>query len=330
MNHTEFFSLIKKGLPGGTFVLHGEEEYVKEQAVHMVVSCVEPDLRPFNVTELTKPAPQELSEICDTMPLFTDRRFVICHELADGTEAAKYMDCFENHSEETALLLVFKGKLTAASSVLKFAKKHETEVLFDQLTPGDCAKWCIKHCTEQGVMLSRETAQLFVRTVGTDMANLVSETNKLIDYVGTGGSVTAQDIAVCSRPSLDVRVFDMLDMFTYGKTGDGIIALHALLDEGNEAMSISAFLSSRFKLMLEARRGIDAGRKKAEVASQMQGSRYANEKAYDAAKRFTQSELLELIAALSDTAYMKISGTMKEDKYVELVLVKHEWRQFMV
>lgn len=327
MNHTDFFSLIKKGLPGETFVLHGEEEYVKAQAIRAASNTIEPDLKPFNFTELEKPDPKLLTETCETLPLFSDRRIVVCYELADGVEPAKYMDCIKEHSPETALLMVFKGKLAASGTILKYAQKQSTEVLFSILTPQECERWAMKRCVEAGVAMDQSTARALIGLVGTDMANLVSETDKLIDYVGEGGSVSMQDISVCIRSSLDVRIFDMLDMFTYGKTADGIMALHALFDDGNEPMSVSAFLSSRFKVMLEARRGIDAGKNKRDTVASMEGSKFANEKAYDAARRFTQSELAKLIADLSDTAYMKISGTMREDKYIELILLKHNWRQ---
>lgn len=330
MNHSDYFKLIRNGLPGGAYILHGEEEYVKAQAVKLTIGMIDEDLRPFNTAKLTKPSVQDLSECCETLPVFSDRRIVVASELSDGSEAAKYVECFKNVPEETLLLVVFKGKLTQNSAVLKFASANGREVLFDKLTPQECAAWSIKHMGEKGVLLHRETAQLFVRVVGTDMANLVSESDKLIDFVGEGGTVSAQDVEQCARPSVDVRIFDMLDMFTYGKPGDGILALHALLDEGNEPISISGFLVSRFKLMLEARRGIDAGRQKRDVAASMEGNRYANEKAFDAAKRFTEEELLGLIADISDTAYMKISGVMKDEKYLELVLLKHNWRQFPV
>ena len=330
MNYSDYFKRIKSGVPSGTLLFHGEEEYVKAQALKALENLIPEDFRPFNFCVLNKPAPQELSENCETLPLFSDKRVVVVNELADGIEASKYMDVFSSHPDETLLILFFKGKLPANSSVLKYAKANDSEVLFDKLSIFECAKWCMKHASEAGVHLSQDTAQLLVRVVGTEMANLVSETDKLIDFVGPGCSVTAQDISVCIRASLDVRVFDMLDMFTYGNAGDGILALHALIDDGNEPMSVSAFLVSRFKLMLEARRGIDAGRRKNDVAASMEGNRYANERAYDAAKRFTQDELLKLIGDLSDTAFMKISGTMKEDKYLELVLLKHEWRQFPV
>ena len=327
MNHSDFFSLIKKGLPCGTFVLHGEEEYVKAQAVKAAASMIDPDLRPFNCTELEKPDPRLLSEVCETLPLFSDKRIVVCYELADGVEPAKYMDCIMDHSPETLLLLVFKGKLPSTGSIIKFAQKEGREVLFSILSPAECERWAIKRCVEAGVALDQNTARMLIGIVGTDMANLVSETDKLIDYVGSGGCVSAQDISVCIRSALDVKIFDMLDLFTYGKTADGVLALHALFDEGSEPMSVSAFLAGRFKVMLEARRGIDSKRSKQEVVSAMEGSKYANEKAYDAARRFTQAELMGLIAQLSDTAYMKISGSMREDKYIELVLLKHDWRR---
>lgn len=327
MNHSEFFKLIRQGLPGDTFVLHGEEEYVKAQAVKMIESSYDDDLRPFNVTVLVKPTPQELIECCEMLPLFSDTRAVICYELADGFDASKYAQSFEEHPAETVLLVVFKGKLAANSAVLKMIKKRGTEVVFDKLSQNERAKWCIKHLGEAGVHISQDTALLFAGMTGDDMANTVSEADKLIDLVSPGSTVTAQDISLCIRPAVDVRIFDMLDMFTYGKQGEGIKALHALYDEGNDPMSISGFLVSRFKLMLEARRGIDAGRSKRDVASSMEGNKYANEKAYDAARRFTQTELMELVSALSDTGFMKISGAMKDDKYLELVLLSHDWRQ---
>ena len=330
MNHTDFFKLIRGGIPGGAFVLHGEEEYVKAQAVKLCRDGIDEDFRPFNYSELIKPSVQELSESCETLPLFTDRRVVVCNELADGAEASKYVEAFKNVPAETLLLVVFKGKLAANSVVLKYAQANNREVVFDKLTPNECARWCVKHMGERGVLLTQDVAQLLVRSVGVDMANLASETDKLIDFVGEGGTVTPQDISVCIRAALDVRIFDMLDMFTYGKPGDGIAALHSLIDEGNEPISISGFLVSRFKLMLEARRGIDAGKQKREVAASMEGNKYANEKAYDAARRFTQEELIGLISDLSDTAYLKITGSVKEERYLELVLLKHDWRQFPV
>lgn len=328
MDHKQFFNLIKKGLPSGAFVLHGEEEYVKAQAVRIYSEMIGEDFRPFNLTSLSKPTVQELAESCETLPLFADRRVVVLNELEDGEEPSKYVECFKKVPDETLLLAVFKGTLAANSSLLKLGE--ERTVVFKRLLPNEIAAWCVRHFAKNGVLLPKGAALLFVRIVGDDMANVASEADKLIDYVGAGGTVTAQDVSVCIRTALDVRIFDMLDMFTYGKPADGMIALHSLIDEGNEPMSISAFLVSRFKLMLEARRGIDMKRSKREVVSAMEGNRYANEKAFDAAMRFTSDELIGLIADLSDTSFMKIKGVMREDKYLELVLLKHNWRQFPV
>ena len=330
MNYREFFDLVNRGALSGSYLLHGEEEYVKLQAVNAVKNTVEADFRPFNICELTKPSPQELYEACETMPFFSDKRFVLCYELAEGTEGAKYSECFEEHSKETVLLFVLRGKLAANLSLVKLAQKKNAEVLFEPLSTEDRIKWCMKRAAGAGVNMNAATARLAVTLIGGDMSELVGETDKLIDYAGPGGTITPETVSFCVRPSLEVRIFDMLDTFTYGKPGDGIKALHKLLDEGSEPMSIAAFLVGRFKLMLETRRGIDAGRAKREVVSAMEGSRYANERAFDASRRFTQEELLCLIAKLSDTSYLKISGSVKDDRYLESVLLSHEWRQFPV
>ncbi len=325
MNHSQFFSMIRKGLPGSTFVLHGEEEYVKAQALSMIERSIPEDLRPFNYAVMKQPAVKELSDCCETLPLFADKRYVICNEL--GEEPSKYKEIITSHPEETVLVIAFKGVLPKNNSVLKLASSMGNEVLFEKLTANECAKWAIKHANEAGVMLHPDTAQLFVRTVGEDMANLVSETDKLIAFVGEGNTVTKQDISVCIRASLDLKVYNMLDMFIFGKPADGIRALHSIMDEGEEAIGLASFLVTRFKVMLSARRGIDAGRGRREVVASMEGSSFANDRAYESAKRFTQDELLNLISRLSDTAFMRISGTMKDDKYLEMVLMETKWRQ---
>lgn len=325
MNHSEFFKLIRNGLPGSTFVLHGEEEYVKAQALSMIERSVPEDLRPFNYAVLDKPTVKELEDCCETLPLFAEKRFVICTEL--GEEPSKFKEVIETHPGETVLIIVFKGTASSSNSVIKYAVKNGTEVLFEKLSVTECAKWAMKHMNEAGVHLPQDVAQLFVRMVGDDMANLVSETDKLIAFVGEGGAVTKQDISVCIRAPLDLKAYNMLDMFIFGKTGDGIKALHSMMEEGEDAMGLASFIVSRFKVMLTARRGIDAGRPRREVVAAMEGKAYANDRAYEAARRLTADDLLELISKLSDTAFMKISGRMKDDKYLEMVLLEQNWRQ---
>lgn len=325
MNHSQFFSLIRKGLPGGAYLLHGEEEYVKAQALSMIERSVPEDLRPFNYAEIKQPTYAELSDSCETLPLFSDMRFVICYEL--GEEPSKYKELFDKPLEDTALIMVFKGTLPKTNSLLKLASQNGNEVLFEKLSAAECAKWAIKHAGEAGVLMHPDTAQLFVRMVGDDMANLVGETDKLIAFVGEGNTVTKQDISVCIRASLDLKAYNMLDMFVFGKPADGIRALHSIMDEGEEPIGLAAFLTSRFKVMLAARRGIDSGRGRRDIVASMEGSSFANDRAYEAARRFTQEELLELISKLSDTAFMRISGTMKDDKYLEMILLEQNWRQ---
>lgn len=326
MNHTEFFKLISAGLPRGAYVFHGEEEYVKEQAVQRVLEGVDPDFAAFNVSVMEKPSLDKLTNACETLPFFTDRRVVVCRGLDEGSEGAKYVEYFAGIPADTLLLIVFNGKLAANLAVYKYAVRNGTEVCFDALSEAECVKWCVQRSTKAGVVLEARTAQMIVRMLGTDLTNMVGEIDKLCDLVGNGGVITPRVVSLCVKPAMEVRIFDMLDMFAYGKIGDGMRALRSMFDGGEEALGISAFLCGRFKLMLEAGRGIDSGLSKRETVSKMEGNRYANEKAFDAARYFTQEELMELIKQLSDTAYMKISGRMREDRYVELTLMKHRWR----
>src|SRR3970282_1979851 len=71
------FRSLERGARGGTFLLLGDEEYLKEEAVQARVAApLEPATRDFNLDQLRAQGldPETLASICQTPPLLSDWR----------------------------------------------------------------------------------------------------------------------------------------------------------------------------------------------------------------------------------------------------------------
>lgn len=325
MNHNDFFKLIAAGKLQGAYILQGEEEFVKASALKAAEKLIPEDFRAFNLSALYEPDADAVTEACETLPLFGDKRLVICHGFAAGVDYSKLADYVEKLPEGAILLINIKGAADSKNGLVKRLRAAGREVEFDELPISDIMKWCIKTANKQGVVLDSDTARAFVGLVGTDMTAVSNELQKAIDMVGAGGTITKTVLSRCTVGNIEFQVFAMIDCFTAGKVKDGMRALHGLLEDGDAALGIASFLESRFKLMLEGRKLMDGGMSAQSAAAKLEGNRYANNKACTAAKKYSSQQLAELVGALANVGYDVVAGGAGAPDAIEKIMAAFEW-----
>lgn len=224
MNHNDFFKLIAADGLRGAYLLQGEEEFVKASALKAAEKLIPEDFRAFNMSVLYEPDADALTEACETLPLFGDRRLVVCNGLASGLDYPKLADYIQKMPESSILLINIKGAADSKNSLVKRLRSEGRAVEFDELPLSDIIKWCMKTANKQGAVLDSDTARTFAGLVGTDMTAISNELQKLIDTVGPGGTITRDTISRCTVGSIEFQVFAMIDCFTAGKVRDGMRA----------------------------------------------------------------------------------------------------------
>lgn len=320
MNHSAFFKQIKDGGLSGAYILHGEEEYVKDKAVQSVISTVEEAVRDLNVQILETAEAQTLIELCETLPFFASRRLVICRALPKD-EAWKRLEAYLPTMPQTTLLLfVIRGAAPGTLGIMKYCKAHDRIVLFDVLDENEAVRWVCQQCVSMNVSITQACAHFLVRRAGTPLGNLSNELIKAASYAGDGNEITNDVILRSVTPNIEYGVFSMMDYFLSGKSPDGLRALGGLL-ETESAFAIAALMAGRFKLMLQCKIYAGQGMDKNSAAAKIGGSPYAAKSAYDAAKRYTKESLMKNITAFSDVAYKQMSGQMKDRDALELAVL---------
>lgn len=323
MDHNSFFNAIKNGTLRGTYLLEGEEEYVKDAAIRKLTESVDEAARSLNVEMLADADAESLIAACETLPFLAVQRLVVCKALP-VEESWKRISAYLPHLPETTLLIFFvRGAAPGNLGLVKALKKEDRIVNCVPLSPADAAVWVQNQAKRFPVRINPRDARFLVELCGTDLTMLSNEFSKAACYAGAGNEVTREVISTAVTRNIEYGVFDMVDAFAAGKTENGLRALHTLL-ERESAFGIAALLSSRFKQILSARLLLEQKLSKQEAVRQLGGSPYAAGKAYDAAKRFSKEKLISAIRDFSDVSYLQVSGQGRDRDALEHALLRLE------
>ena len=97
------------------------------------------------------------------------------------------------------------------------------------------------------VNIDDKTIQFFIETCGTSMMVLINEIRKLIEYVGTGGTITRQDIEKLSIKELDSVIFDLTDSLGKKDTEEALRILNELIYNKEPIQKILVTLYNHFR-----------------------------------------------------------------------------------
>ena len=181
-------SAIKDKKFSPAYYLHGEDDYLKEDALrHLLAAAVDPATRDFNLDQRrgAELDAESLGSLLGMPPMMAERRVVVIRDVTALRKEArsaleKYLD-----SPAPDLLLV----LTAP------ADAKEDKVLARATVPVDCRslngaqvpKWIVSRVERDlGARITPAAVELLQSAVGGDLAQLALEIEKLRAYAGAG------------------------------------------------------------------------------------------------------------------------------------------------
>ena len=115
MERNDFMIAAGKGALSGAYLLHGEEEFLKENAVSSALKLIDPAMRDLNVDILETAQATAVIAAAETLPFMAERRVVLCRAMPKDDDAARLAAYAEKVPESTVLLFYIKGKGAAHS-----------------------------------------------------------------------------------------------------------------------------------------------------------------------------------------------------------------------
>lgn len=235
---------LQEGGRGGVFFLHGEEEHLKERAVRALLSAhLEDGARDFNLDEVrgSDVTPETLASLIQTPPMMGDWRVVVVHEahaLAASSTARKVLEDVAA-SPPPGLALVLKADISGSKAKLwKTLQKQTTAVEFARLSDADLPGWLMAWARREGLTLEPDAARGVAAAIGTDLAVMVREMEKLRDYVGDRTTIRREDVesVVGTVPRQDR--WEWMDMVADRRFDEARRALPILLESGDSGVGL--------------------------------------------------------------------------------------------
>lgn len=325
MDYKEFFKAIAENKLSGAYLLHGEEEYVKESALLKLIASIDATVRDMNVDDIASASAREIIAACETLPFLAERRVVVMRTLPKEADADELKAYIPRVPEQTALLFFVRGDADKRLAFVKAMETAKRAVHFTPLGESDASRWVRQQANQHGVLISDADADFFVSLAGTDCAKLNNEFQKAAAYTGDGNAITKQIIAKVVTRDLDFVVFSVLDHVLSGRTKDGFASLRGLVRDGEQPMEIAARIGEKARLILQARRLIEKKRAKDFIVANLDVSSGYAYRVYEAARLMSppRTEPLNRCAkALCDVATLQLTGRARAlDQLEEALLI---------
>lgn len=193
------------------YYLHGGDDFLKEEALRRLIdAAVDPATRDFNLDQRrgADVTAEALASLLAMPPMLGERRVVVVRDVPAlrkdaRAELEKYLA-----SPSADLLVLMTAPADARED--KALAALTVAVACDALTGAQLPKWIAARAEQLGTRITPGATDLLQTVVGTDLAQLAIELEKLAAYAGTG-SIDDDAIAAVVGVRRDETLGRLLD-----------------------------------------------------------------------------------------------------------------------
>lgn len=316
---------IKTGNFKQSYLLFGEEAYLKQQYKEKLLNALNPDGDTMNFSRYEGKGidVKQVIDLCETMPFFAERRIILledtgffknkCEELADYMKSLPdYLVLVFSESEVDKRSRMYKA-VKSGGRVTEFAKQDEKTLM----------RWAAGILGKEGRKITQRDMELFLTKTGTDMGNIRMELEKLITYTEGQDIVSAEDIeAVCVTQTTN-KIFDMVRAVTEKNQKKALELYYDLLTLKEPPMRILFLLAKQFRQLLLTKKMAGEGASQNEIASRLGVPSFVVRNISACARSYTVEELERAVEDFVDAEEAVKTGRLGDVLSVELLIVKY-------
>src|SRR6195256_6014103 len=272
---------LKKGasLPEPVYLLHGDEDVLKDEAIRVLVDSAVGSSKDFNLDVRFAPdlTPESFHALVNTPPMLADRRAVVIRGVEQlGKRKTKLRDevvrYLASPNPTTLLVLVVAAGEEPDAALVRAS----TSVALDALSAERVPRWLLHRASALGLNLAPDATELLLKAVGNDLSMLSRELEKLASLTGAAGNpVTADAVSNLVGVRRDETAFDLVEAALERRAARAAQLVEPVLGQaGMSAVKILSLLGTHLVGTALARaerdRGVHAARLPDTLYRQMQ------------------------------------------------------------
>lgn len=295
MTPQEFEASILKGRIPTVCYLYGEEPFLVERAVRMLLErAIDHSLKDFNFNVFfgNESKGVDILDAAQTLPMFADRRAVLVKraELLKADALEVLLPYIKNPVASTCLLLT-GSKIDQRKKFFLELKKQGELVEYKRLYDNKLSGFIQSEATAQGKPIESAAAELLAVLIGNNLQELSSQIEKLAVYAGTRQRISVEDVRTMASSSKAFTAFELAKYLGLRDVSNSIRSLDALFLNGEEAPMLIGALTRHFRQLWRVRELLDLKKTQADIGRELNIHSFFLGDIVLQAKNFTRSEL---------------------------------------
>lgn len=313
MNYRELKTQIARGKLAPVYLFHGEEEFLKWEAVAEIKASLEKKTAGnLEVEHLSEEySLDKILEIANTLPLFTQAKLIIVQNpqffqaknSQDQRKAAKSGSPLEGYLENPSplshIIFLVKGKADSRKKEFKILEQKGLTVEFGHLKGRELLEWVRERFASYEKNAPYQVLDFLVACVGSDLALLDKEVEKICLYLGEEvQEVPLEAVQEMVSKTAQTTIFNLVDAFAEGQGAQAVRFCRDLLKAGEKEILIVYMLARQFRLILEAKLFSEKGYTPGQLAQILQVPTFAVTKALRQGRKFSEDQLIDILDKL--------------------------------
>ena len=263
-------------------------------------------------------------QAADTLPLASDRRYVIVKEAQRLTPSeVKRLERYLENPSESSLLILTAVDLKPSSSLLKLMQKRgrvrEAAKRKDQI-PG----WIRSRFKERGLQVTGKAIAYLQDALGDDLMAIEGAVEKICLYHEGEGPVDLDEAVPLVAPTAEKSVYELVDRVAMGDGDQAVSLMRRLLEQGEKPTYILYALAQRYRELLLFHALRQDGRQLPEILEYMKlpknRSWMVGKKLNPQAAMYGEEGLRKALSLLVRVDWAIKSGSMEDVFAVELAV----------
>lgn len=257
-------SKLRKGLRGGSFYLHGTDDFLKAEAMDLVLEAhLEGADASFNLDSFRSDtvAVEALAAALATPPVLASYRVVVlrdAQQLNPSTRSA-LESVLERLPPDVAFVVTAESPKGSKAKFYDVLKRAGVAVRCEPPPESALPGWLMERAqSEHGIELDPAAAALLSVYLGRALGPLVEELRKLTDYVAPRTRIGADDVRAVVGALPQMTRYEWVDLVLDRELERALGALRPLLDGGESGVGLVGALGDAFLKVGLAGSGGDA------------------------------------------------------------------------
>ena len=308
------------------YLIFGEERFLAEYYAKSLIEMFGDS--PLDSDAFTEAASaREIIDSADTLPFMSEKRLVTVR--GSGLFAAGRKDDSEavleylNSPNESSVLLFVETDVDKRGRLYKKIADSGYAAEFKTPQTDEMSSWVINIFKKNNKAISRQTAFTLLRTVSADMNSVKAEAEKLCAYAGERAEITDKDIeAVCS-PSLETRVFDLLNAMGSGQTEKAARLYKNMLLMKEQPIAILTMVIRQFRLVLQCKLAHERKWGVSQISKELELRSFIVEECIHQGRKYSAETLVAALEECMETDLRIKTGLIEAETGVELLVIRH-------